>query len=109
MTRDVWFSGKFRLLKRFGIVAIIGLVFCFFGAYFEQPILAVVGMLCIMPALFWVLFIPVLHWRERYLGERANVWGAFLVFETSSWSKLIYWFRHILPDYRMQGRYKDAL
>ena len=109
MARDDWFSAKFHLLRRLGLLAIAGLVLLVPGAYFEKPILMVVGMLCVIPAFFWAAFIPVLHWRERYLGQHANFWGAFLVFETSGWSKLIYWFRHVLPDYRAQDRYKDAL
>ena len=109
MTRDEWFPSKFRLLKRFGLLALAGLAVVAVGAYLGQKVPALVGLLLIVPVMFWVGLVPVLHWRERYLGRHSTAWGAFLVFETSSWSKLYYWFRHVLPDYRAQARYKDVL
>ncbi len=108
MTRDEWFHPKFRLLRKFALASLAGALLLALAMYFNTPALAAVGAITIVPLIFWVAYIPVLHWRERYIGTRIGVWGAFLVFETSSWSKLIYWFRHVLPDFRKQGRYLNS-
>jgi hypothetical protein len=34
--------------------------------------------------------------------------SSLLVFEASGWFKLVYLFRHILPDWRGKGRYSRA-
>jgi hypothetical protein len=108
MTRDEWFNSKFLLLKRFAWTSFAGVLVLMAAIYFNISVLALLGAIAVVPFLFWLGFIPVLHWRERYVGTRIAVWGAFLVFETSGWSKLVYWFRHVLPlDYRKQGRYSD--
>jgi len=65
------------------------------------------GLVLIIPLLFWLVVIPVLHWKHRYLGEKNTLWGALLLIETSGWMKIVYWFRHILPDWRRRGRYVD--
>lgn len=34
--------------------------------------------------------------------------GGVLVIETSGWSKIIYWFRHIFPDRARAARYANV-
>lgn len=109
MDRSSWFEPKWRLLRRFAVAATLGALLAVPGAALEQPALIIPGVLLFFPLLFLLVFIPVLHWKDRYIGQRSGVWGAFLVFETSSWSKVFYWFRHVLPDWRRSGRYSDAL
>jgi len=106
--RNTWFEAKWRWLRRFAIAAAIGALLAFVGLALDVGILAGVGVLALVPWLIWVFLLPILHWKDRYIGERSDMWGAFLVLETSSWSKLVYWFRHILPDRRRAGRYRDA-
>lgn len=111
MTREEWFSGKFRWLKRFFFVSIAGLICALLGAFAPNEtlssILVVLGLLAIIPLIFMLCFIPILHWKDRYVGSKSNVWGAFLVFETSGWTKIFYWFVHVLPDKGMTGQYAN--
>lgn len=108
MNRAEWFKSKWLWLKRFALMAIVGVLFLVAGVAADLIALAVVGGLLLAPLIFWVAFIPLLHWKERYVGSKSSVWGAFLVFETSSWSKLFYWFVHVLPDWRRSGQYADT-
>ena len=108
MNRAQWFETKWIWLKRFAWAGLAGAALIAAGAFSELPAIAAVGLLLLIPLVFWVAFIPVLHWKDRYIGASPNAWGAFLVFETSSWSKLFYWFVHVLPDWRRSGAYADA-
>jgi len=54
------------------------------------------------------VLIPIYHWKDRYIGGHNTLWGALLVIETSGWSKIIYWFRHIFPDRARTGRYANV-
>ena len=109
MDRNSWFEPKWRWLKRFCISGLVGAALLIFGAGLELAPLVGAGVLCLLPLLFWLFFVPILHWKDRYIGNRSNIWGAFLVFETSSWSKLIYWFVHVLPDWKQRNHYAGAL
>jgi hypothetical protein len=109
MDRASWFTPQFRRLRRSAWAALCSLPIFLLAAYLKSPGIAVPGAILVIPLAFWVTLIPVFHWKDRYLGSRSGVWGGFLVLETSGWSKLVYWFRHVLPDYRAQGRYRDAL
>jgi hypothetical protein len=105
----MWFAPKWHWLKRFTLAATIGAPFIIAGALAQLSAIIVFGAILVLPLIFWLAFIPVLHWKDRYIGDRSNAWGAFLVFETSGWSKLFYWFMHVLPDWRQSGHYRDAL
>jgi hypothetical protein len=63
------------------------------------------GFLLIVPAVVYLVLLTLWHWKSRYRGRHSNLWGGLLVIETSGWSKLVYLFRHIIPDYRGTGRY----
>ncbi|SFK46816.1 hypothetical protein [Lysobacter sp. cf310] len=108
MTRAEWFEPKWLWLKRFALAAGLGIALMIVGIAADVVALTFVGCVLFAPLIFWVAFIPILHWKDRYIGGASNVWGAFLVFETSSWSKLFYWFIHVLPDWRRSGQYADA-
>lgn len=108
MNRTEWFESKWRWLKRFALLALVGTAAVVIGVATELVALAALGGLSWIPLMFWVAFIPILHWKERYAGHNSTMWGAFLVFEASSWSKLFYWFVHVLPDWRRSGRYADV-
>lgn len=108
MNRAEWFESKWLWLKRLGLAAGVGVAILIVGVAAELIPLSFVGMLLLMPVFFWLAFIPILHWKDRYVGNASNVWGAFLVFETSSWSKLIYWFVHVIPDWKRSGQYADV-
>lgn len=111
MTREDWYAGKFMWLKRFFLASAIGLAGLIIG--FVQPheivrgFLTGVFILPLIPLIFMLCFIPILHWKDRYIGSKSNLWGFFLVFETSGWSKIFYWFMHILPDKNKTGAYAE--
>ena len=108
MERSEWFEPKWLWLKRFALLAALGIGISVFAAYLNLLPLAGISVLLVAPLIFWLAFIPVLHWKDRYRGDKSAVWGAFLVFETSSWSKLVYWFVHVLPDWRKSKQYEHA-
>jgi hypothetical protein len=60
------------------------------------------------PELIWLSLVPFLHWSQRYRGRHSMLWLCLLVFETGGIFKLVYLFRHILPDWRGKGRYSRA-
>jgi hypothetical protein len=59
-----------------------------------------------VPEMIWLCLVPFLHWAQRYRGRHSMLWLCFLVFDTGGIFKLVYLFRHILPDWRGKGRYR---
>lgn len=108
MKREEWFEAKWRYLRRFGPFAIGGLVLVAIGFGTDRTWLALIGFLLMVPWFVWVVLIPIYHWKHRYVGEHTNLWGALLVIETSGWMKIVYWFRHVLPDRNRTGRYANV-
>lgn len=103
------FEPKWLWLRRLALVAAAGPVFIVIGIATDLPALVVFGAMLVVPVFAWLVLIPVLHWKDRYIGQRSGAWGALLALETSGWSKIIYWFRHVLPDWHRSGRYRDTL
>src|SRR5262245_43408378 len=87
MTREEWFTKKWNYLRKFGPVAIVGLVATIIGIATDHRWPILIGVIAILPWFFWVVMIPIYHWKDRYVGERTNLWGALLVLETSGWMK----------------------
>jgi hypothetical protein len=56
-----------------------------------------------------VYVVVILHWKDRYRGRHSDLWGVLILIETSGWMKLVFIFRHIIPDIRHSGRYHIAL
>jgi hypothetical protein len=108
---DSEFHAKYLLLKRLGWLALAGTallcVAITLGDDHLQSYAAVaaMGAICVVPVVFYLVILTLWHWKGRYRGEHSNLWGALLVIETSGWCKLIYLFRHIIPDARKTGRY----
>ena len=107
MNREEWFASKWLYLKRFAFIAGIGVLCIIVLAITEIPFFAI-GVLLIVPFLFWLIIVPLLHWKDRYIGEKSNLWGVLILVETTGWFKIIYWFRHIIPDWKQNGRYSNA-
>ncbi len=112
MKRDEWFTPKFRWLRKSAIAFIIGVIAFALGGIFNaegflKALLFGLFFLTALPFVFCLVMIPVLHWKDRYIGAKSTTWGAFLVLETSGWSKIVYWFRHVIPDYNKSWRYRD--
>lgn len=113
MVADAWFESKFKLLKVFGIAAALGVVAIIGGTFVmmkDPSAIAefLIGILLLAPFLVYATLLTVWHWKDRYRGEHSNLWGALLLFETSGWLKIVYWFRHIIPDARRTGRYRKT-
>ena len=106
MSRQDWFEPKWYFMKRFALMALAWAFLCLAAVLLGIEPLAI-GALLIVPLLLWVVVVPLLHWKDRYVGERSTLWGVLLLIETSGWFKLVYWFRHVLPDWRQSGRYEE--
>lgn len=110
MTNDE-FQLKVKFLKHLGLVAAVGFLIMIIAlvkqlASTRPPVLLIFcAFILVMPAIVYLVLLTLWHWKSRYRGEHSNLWGGLLVLETSGWCKLIYLFRHIIPDARGRGRY----
>jgi len=111
--RDPWLEEKMATTKKFGLTAILGLAVILVGFASKENLfkytLIFVGALLILPFLVHESLFTVWHWKRRYRGSHSDLWGALLVIETSGWFKIVYWIRHIFPDWRGTGRYSDRM
>lgn len=69
--------------------------------------LFLLAVVLLVPFCFYAYIVTIWHWKRRYQGKRSELWGALLLLETTGWFKVIYWFRHILPDWYGSGRYSN--
>jgi len=106
---DPWFTRRFRLFEPLLWVGLAGLALLAGSSLLANESLEnaafVLGFFCFAPLLGYLVLVPIWHWKDRYRGEHSDLWGALLVIEVSGWFKIVYWFRHILPDWRGRGRY----
>jgi hypothetical protein len=110
MRHEVWQS-RFRWLLRLGIPSLLGLAILLPCIFMEQmaPVeVVIVGMLLFAPGAIYLLLVTMWHWKERYRGEHSDLWGALILLETTGWFKVLYLFRHIIPDARGRGRYASG-
>jgi len=71
-----------------------------FTADFVRAFAVVAALLLIVPAFVYIYVVVILHWKDRYRGRHSDLWGVLILIETSGWMKLVYIFRHIVPDMR---------
>jgi hypothetical protein len=110
MLSALWQS-RFRWLLRLGIVALVGLVIlllCIFVDRIDSRALVVTGMLLFLPGAIYLMLVVHWHWKERYRGTHSDLWGGLILLETTGWFKLVYLFRHIIPDAHGTGRYERS-
>ncbi len=109
--RDSWLEERITMTKNFGITALVGVAGIALGFGVKEKAaeipLILIGVMMIVPFFIHETIFTVWHWKRRYRGEHSDLWGALLVIETSGWFKIVYWFRHIIPDWRGTGRYAD--
>jgi hypothetical protein len=92
------------------VFAICGFIASEDGVPTDRGVIALVvsGVLLMVPGMIWVNLLPFMHWAKRYNGRHNTLWLCLLVFETTGWFKLLYIFRHVLPDWRGTGRYRST-
>ena len=67
--------------------------------------LMIVGVFLVVPGTVYLYILTFWHWKSRYRGHHSDLWGVLLCLETSGWFKVVYLFRHMIPDMRGRGRY----
>jgi hypothetical protein len=108
---DKW-PKRFELIRAFGWMALPGaglIIVAFLTSETVQKWTAIFGILLILPALVYTTVVIIWHWKDRYRGKHSDLWGALILVETSGWFKIVYIFRHLIPDMRHTGRYKTPL
>jgi len=102
---------RFRRLGWLAIFAGAGLPFLAVAAFRERGQLAifcgVTGGVLFLPGFLYLYVLTIWHWKDRYKGRHSDLWGALLLIETSGWFKLVYLFRHLLPDAIETVRYGE--
>jgi hypothetical protein len=107
------FANKFRILARLAKVALLAVPLLLLAAilHSHSPLPELSGLLAVLsafPCLIYGYVLTILHWKTRYRGNHSDLWGVLILLEASGWLKLIYFFRHMLPDMGGRGRYSDA-
>ena len=97
------FAGMLAAVGFAGFLALLAL-----GESPLAPVLFAVVFLLMAPFLVYLVILIIWHWKARYRGAHSDLWGAFLLVETSGITKLAYTFRHLIPDARQTGRYRRA-
>jgi hypothetical protein len=100
-------ANKFRVLSRLAKFALLAIPVVVLAAFFRSEWMAVVGLVILSPCFVYGYVLTILHWKSRYRGEHSDLWGVLLLIEMSGWFKLVYLFRHMLPDMRGRGRYSS--
>ena len=98
-----------RFLGWFALASLPFFVLALVTSDFLQIICAVAAGLLFFPAFIYLYVIVIWHWKDRYRGKHSDLWGALILIETSGWMKIVYLFRHIIPDLRHSGRYRPEL
>ncbi len=100
---------RFGILCVFGWLALASLPF-FAGAAFTsgyvQAFCVVAALILFVPGFIYLYVVILWHWKDRYLGKHSDLWGVLILIETTGWMKLVYLFRHLIPDMRHTGRYR---
>jgi len=105
---NVW-EKRFERLRFCGWLAIAATFFAVAAALSSETVqmfMLVAAVVFLLPAFIYTYLIVIWHWKGRYRGKHSDLWGALILIETSGWMKLIYLFRHIIPDMRQSGRYR---
>ncbi len=102
------FSVKFAWLRKLFVFMLLGAVLLTAGVIVETTPLIIIGAALAIPFFAFLYVLTFLHWKHRYMGTSSTLWGVLLAIETSGWFKLVYAFRHILPDMRQTGRYSKS-
>jgi len=110
---DQKWSNRFANIRVLGWFCVAGLTclpigIASYGLFGKNgaTIVLIIGLLLFFPPFIYIYAITILHWKDRYRGKHSDLWGIVMFIETSGWSKLVYFFRHLLPDMNNSGRYR---
>lgn len=95
-----------RLLGWLVVAALPFMIGAFLTSNGVQVFCGAAGALLALPGLIYFYVLSILHWKDRYRGRHSDLWGVIILIETSGWMKLVYLFRHMIPDMRHTGRYR---
>ena len=107
------FAAKFDILTRLAKLGLLAVPFTAAAVLLHpyshwQTICVLLSIITVSPCLLYGYVLTILHWKARYRGTHSDFWGIVLVLEVSSWFKVIYFFRHLLPDMRQRGKYAST-
>jgi hypothetical protein len=109
---NFWQEVKYRWLIFFAwmIVPAMGLFFWVVFLTSSTDVLSLLpylagSFLLMVPCFVHLQLLAVWHWKQRYTGTHSKLWGALFVLEFTGWSKIIYFFLHVLPDRQNQRAY----
>lgn len=108
------FENKFKILIRLAKLAGLAIPLLLVALILNNikpwaQLCLIAGVLSVVPCFLFLYVLTILHWKARYRGQHSDLWGVLLLLEASGWFKLIYFFRHILPDMRRGGRYRHEI
>lgn len=105
---DIWYA-RFQRTLWLGSIALISVLMLFpmilLADDGPEPALIFLAFLLAAPGVIYLNLVTIWHWKARYRGKHSDLWGALILIETSGWFKIVYLFRHIMPDARGTGRY----
>jgi len=105
---DERWEKRFQRIRVLGGFAVLGLLFAFTAwltSDFVRTLCIVAALIFELPVFVYTDTIVILHWKDRYRGKHSDLSGALILIETSGWMKIVYLFRHLIPDMRHSGRY----
>jgi len=105
---DKW-EKRFGRLRVVGLLVFLGLPFLlavYFTSDFVRIFCGVAAFMLVLPGVVYAYVLVIWHWKDRYRGGHSDLWGVLILVETSGWMKLVYIFRHVLPDMNHSGRYR---
>jgi hypothetical protein len=106
---DALWTKRFDMIRFLGWLALAS-PFLGIAAALTQDnlriVLTVFALGLFLPLSVYICVVALWHWKARYRGNHSDLWGALMMIETSGWSKLVYIFRHLIPDMRGTGRYR---
>jgi hypothetical protein len=97
---------RIHLLGKLALTGAIFLIGVFLTSGSTRTFCMVSALFLIVPALIYTYVVIHLHWKDRYRGDHSDLWGVLILVETTGWLKLVYLFRHLIPDMQHTGRYQ---
>ena len=107
MFPELW-QNRIRWVIRVSVLGVAGMALLIPPMILERELplpLILIGVLLFAPFVIYLNLVTIWHWKGRYRGKHSDLWGALILLETTGWLKIVYLFRHVIPDARGRGRY----